>query len=196
MKKLLSPALATAGILLLAACTPTATIDTDGSSSVSSLPAAMESSSDSSLAAMEASSDSSLAAMEASSDSSLAAMEASSDSSLAAMEASSSAATSDDASSVTGSADARIIEMSVTDWEFKPNAITVKKGEKVIVRLTDVAGGHSFASRDLGINVVINPGETKDIEIPTGTEGTFAFRCAVPCGPGHKDMTGTIVVEA
>lgn len=102
---------------------------------------------------------------------------------------------SSSAASVAGTtADARVINMTVEDWKFSPNAIQIAKGEKVILRLSDTAGVHGFASSDLGINIKINPGETKDIVIPSDKAGTFAFRCPVPCGPGHKDMTGAITV--
>jgi len=116
-------------------------------------------------------------------------------SSINAMESSSSVTESTDgsASSVDASG-VRIIEMTAADWNFSPNAITSKKGEKVIVRLTGSTGIHSFGIKDLNVNVKINPGEIMDIEIPTDTVGTFEFRCMVPCGPGHKEMTGTLVV--
>ncbi len=91
--------------------------------------------------------------------------------------------------------EARVIEMSVTDWSFSPSSVTLKKGEKVTIRLKDVDGTHSLGIPDLGINVAINPGETKDIEIPTDKTGAFTFRCLIPCGPGHRDMVGTIVIE-
>ncbi len=92
--------------------------------------------------------------------------------------------------------DTRVIEMTVTDWEFAPKTISVKQGEKVVIRMTDDSGAHSLMIKDLGINVQIAPGQTVDVTIPTDTVGTFAFRCAVPCGPGHKEMTGTLLVEA
>lgn len=91
--------------------------------------------------------------------------------------------------------DARVMEMNVANWSFTPSAITAKKGEKLIVRLHGVEGKHSFALRDFNINVPIEPGETKDIEIPTDKAGTFEFRCLVPCGPGHREMKGTLVIE-
>lgn len=90
---------------------------------------------------------------------------------------------------------ARVINMTVENWKFTPNAITLKKGETVTIHLTDTTGVHSFMSNDLGLNVAIQPGETKDIVIPTDQAGTFSFRCGVPCGPGHKDMTGTITIQ-
>lgn len=91
--------------------------------------------------------------------------------------------------------DARIIAMTSTDWSFNPLTISAKKGEKVIVRLTNKDGIHSFGAMELGLNVRINPGETKDIVIPTDKAGTFEFKCLVPCGPGHRDMKGTIVIS-
>ncbi|MDB4978093.1 MAG: cytochrome c oxidase subunit [Candidatus Peribacteria bacterium] len=90
--------------------------------------------------------------------------------------------------------DTRVIDMTVTDWAFSPTAITVKKGEKVVVRLTGIEGDHSMFSQDLGINTPVNAGETVDITIPTDKAGTFAFKCGIPCGPGHKTMVGQIIV--
>lgn len=107
----------------------------------------------------------------------------------------SSSAAQTSSSDTAADADARVITMSVTDFNFAPNAITAKKGEKVVVRLTDIDGIHSFGAMDLGLNVRIGPGETKDIVIPTDKTGTFSFRCLVPCGPGHKDMVGTITIS-
>lgn len=107
---------------------------------------------------------------------------------------SSSAGTSSSVAATTD-ADARIITMTSKNWEFSPTTITAKKGEKVVVRLTNVDGIHSFGAMELGLNVRINPGETVDITIPTDKTGTFEFRCLVPCGPGHKDMKGAIVIS-
>lgn len=90
----------------------------------------------------------------------------------------------------------RVIEVTASDWTFAPNALTVKQGENVVIRLTGVQGMHSLMIKDLNLNVEIAAGETKDIVIPTDVAGTFAMQCAVPCGPGHKEMLGTLVIEA
>jgi len=89
----------------------------------------------------------------------------------------------------------RVIEVTAQNWVFTPATITAKQGEKILVRLRGISGVHSFGVSDMGINVTINPGETKDIEIPTDKAGTFSFRCMVPCGEGHMDMVGEIVIE-
>lgn len=120
-------------------------------------------------------------------------MEASS-SSKAAMSSDSSVAmtTSSDDSDFS---DIKIVEVAVTDWTFTPSTITVHKGDKLVLRLKGGTGNHSFAVTELGINVVLAPGETKEIKIPTDTAGSFEFRCLVPCGPGHKEMKGIIIVQ-
>jgi heme/copper-type cytochrome/quinol oxidase subunit 2 len=118
------------------------------------------------------------------------------------MSSSSKAAMSSDSSNamITSSddsdfSDVKIVEVAVTDWTFTPSTITVHKGDKLVIRLKGGEGDHSFAVTELGINVVLAPGETKDIKIPTDTAGSFEFRCLVPCGPGHKEMKGVIIVE-
>jgi cytochrome c oxidase subunit II len=89
----------------------------------------------------------------------------------------------------------RVVEISMSDWEFSQSVLNVKKGEKVVIRLKDIDGVHSFMSNDLGINVALKEGETKEFPLPTDKTGTFMFRCGIPCGPGHKDMKGTITVS-
>lgn len=172
-KALLFPALST--VLVLAACNSssgTANVRTDGTSSVDA----------SSVAAMDST---------ASVDAAPAA-----DSSVQP----DSVNTDTQGSSVAPAADgspqaARVIEVSVASFAFSPNAIIIKKGENVVIRLKGVDGSHGFGVPELGINVPIAAGETKDVTIPTDAAGTFAFRCTVPCGPGHRDMKGTIVIS-
>ncbi len=90
---------------------------------------------------------------------------------------------------------ARVVPVVVTDWSFSPATVTVKKGEKVKLELKGDKGIHSLLIADLGVNVRVEPGSDTVIDLPTDTVGTFAGRCGVPCGPGHRDMAFTIVVE-
>ena len=90
---------------------------------------------------------------------------------------------------------ARTISVSVDNWAFSPASITVKKGENITVQLTDKAGTHSFAVPGLGINQALTPGQVTSVSIPTDKPGTYEFRCMIPCGEGHKEMRGTLVIE-
>ncbi|MBI5156038.1 cupredoxin domain-containing protein [Candidatus Peregrinibacteria bacterium] len=90
---------------------------------------------------------------------------------------------------------ARTVDVVVDNWSFTPSSIPMKKGETVAVRLTAVAGMHSFSVPELGINQRIEAGQTVTVMIPTDRAGAFSFRCAIPCGSGHRDMKGTLVVQ-
>ena len=89
----------------------------------------------------------------------------------------------------------RIVTVTAEDWSFTPATILVKKGEKIQLSIEGITGAHGYAIPELGINVGVNPGETVLVDLPTDTAGEFAVRCSVPCGSGHRDMTGTIVIE-
>ncbi len=91
--------------------------------------------------------------------------------------------------------DTKVVNVTATNFAFTPNMIRVKKGEKVQLNFASAEGSHGVAIKDLGINVSFAAGQTKSIDLPTDQAGTFAFKCSVPCGSGHKDMIGTIVVE-
>lgn len=88
----------------------------------------------------------------------------------------------------------RVITITADNFTFTPSAITVKKGEKITIRLQGIAGTHGFAIPALLINTAIAPGKTVDITLPTDVAGTFEFFCSIPCGPGHQDMKGTIII--
>ncbi|MFH1444575.1 MAG: cupredoxin domain-containing protein [Candidatus Peregrinibacteria bacterium] len=92
-------------------------------------------------------------------------------------------------------AEARIIRVEASNWEFTPATITAEVGEKVKLEFVGIAGDHGVAVPDLGLDVKFNEGETATVELPTDTAGTFPFKCNVFCGEGHREMTGTIVIE-
>lgn len=89
----------------------------------------------------------------------------------------------------------RVIDITTRNWEFSPANMSVKKGEKITIQLHGESGIHGFAVPDLGINQPVRPGETIAVQLPTDTPGTYRFFCSIPCGKGHIDMKGTIVVE-
>lgn len=89
----------------------------------------------------------------------------------------------------------RIIRVEASNWAFAPSVITVKKGEKVQVQLVGISGRHGFAVSGLGINAEISAGQTVNIDLPTDRAGTFSFLCSIPCGSGHREMTGKIIIE-
>lgn len=92
-------------------------------------------------------------------------------------------------------AQVRTITVKAENWEFQPNSISAKKGEKVRLAVVGAEGVHGLAIPGLNINVSVNAGETVYVDIPTDAAGTFDFFCSVPCGPGHRDMKGSVVIS-
>lgn len=85
--------------------------------------------------------------------------------------------------------------ITAKQWSFSPSVIKVKKGDKVVLKLTSTDVAHGFSLPDFGIDEKFDKGETKTVEFTADKVGTFTFNCNVPCGAGHKAMTGTVVVE-
>ena len=89
----------------------------------------------------------------------------------------------------------RVVRVTSENWKFTPNVIRVKKGEKITLSLQGVSGLHGFSVPDLGINIPVPQGQTVTVKLPTDKSGSFGLRCSIPCGQGHVDMRGTIVIE-
>jgi cytochrome c oxidase subunit 2 len=89
----------------------------------------------------------------------------------------------------------RVIEISAKRFEFAPSAITVKRGETVLLRLKSADVTHGFYSKQLKIDEVIQPGKTLEVKLTPQTAGTFIVICDHFCGSGHGNMKMTIVVE-
>ncbi len=87
------------------------------------------------------------------------------------------------------------ISISAVQFAFDPATITVKKGELVRLTLTSKDVAHAIAIPEFGVSTdPVSGGESTTVEFTPTKVGTFQFRCSVPCGPGHRDMTGTITV--
>jgi len=88
------------------------------------------------------------------------------------------------------------IKISVKEFSYSPSTITVNKGEKVRITLTnDGATDHNLSIQGLGISTkTIGPGESDSIDFTPVTTGSFTFICTVD---SHKDLglTGTLEVK-
>lgn len=85
--------------------------------------------------------------------------------------------------------------MTAKNWQFDPSTITVNKGDTVRLKITGSDAAHSFMLKDYNLNVKIEPGQTQTVEFVADKAGEFSFRCGVPCGEGHRDMTGKLIVK-
>ncbi len=80
-------------------------------------------------------------------------------------------------------------------FEFTPSTITVKKGDNVIIHLTSADVKHGFSLQEFNISKEVDAQTPVTIEFVADKTGTFEFRCSVPCGEGHLEMTGQLIVQ-
>lgn len=87
------------------------------------------------------------------------------------------------------------IRISARKFEFRPDKVTVKAGQPVVLVLTSEDRIHGFKMPDLGVRADIVPGQETRVTLQPDKPGSFTFFCDVFCGGGHEDMDGTLVVE-
>src|ERR1700722_11943402 len=108
-----------------------------------------------------------------------------------------------------------VIEVTAKTFEFIPNEIHVKVGERVQIKLHTADRAHGLkldlypegASKDGPPGLVfdhpqddakVEKHKDRDIEFVAARAGTYDFNCSVPCsmmGHGHDRMTGKLIVE-
>jgi len=91
------------------------------------------------------------------------------------------------------------VYMTCVRSHFNPEHVTVKEGDKVIWRITNVERAvdatHGFSIPVYNINLSLEPGETATIEFIADTPGTFPFYCSEFCSALHLEMMGYFMVE-
>jgi cytochrome c oxidase subunit 2 len=93
---------------------------------------------------------------------------------------------------------ATVIPVEVSDWAWNPDTITLKKGEPVVLEITNVGVmPHGIWIPALAINVDTPPGEVTQVALTPQEFGEFMLGCNDSmCGTSeqHAAMTGTVMV--
>ena len=86
-------------------------------------------------------------------------------------------------------------KITARQWEFEPSIIEVNKGDTVKLSVESIDVKHSFSLFQFGVNEILNPGKTVEFEFVADKTGEFSFFCSVPCGKGHGNMNGKLIVK-
>lgn len=86
----------------------------------------------------------------------------------------------------------KVIEVSLkaTNFQFDQKEIKAKVGDTVRFTLTNDSGLHGVALDEYKMN--LKEGETYEFVVDKA--GEFQYYCSIPCGQGHDNMTGKLVV--
>jgi cytochrome c oxidase subunit 2 len=90
----------------------------------------------------------------------------------------------------------REINMVAQRFEFVPNAIELKVGEPVLLRIRSLDYIHGFNVPDLGIRADLLPGLVTPIRLTPTQVGRLDFLCDNFCGDSHEEMHGQFNVLA
>lgn len=94
----------------------------------------------------------------------------------------------------------RVVEMDMrvlkNKWTWDPSVLRVRAGDKVVLHIMNEDDyDHGFAVDVFGVNRRLFPERETTVEFNVPLAGKFNFYCSVPCGEGHYDQVGTIIVE-
>ncbi len=88
----------------------------------------------------------------------------------------------------------RTIEIHAHRYAFEPAEITIRKGEKVQLKLISDDVPHSLLVSDLGINEAATKSHPGEAILTATNVGDFRGRCGRFCGSGHGRMLFTVHV--
>ena len=82
--------------------------------------------------------------------------------------------------------------------DLKHPLIQVKKGDRVVLKLTSSDVIHGFSLKEFGVYIKdgILPGKVTLVSFVADKEGSFTFTCNAICGKNHEKMMGTLVVKS
>lgn len=89
--------------------------------------------------------------------------------------------------------------MTAVRSHFHPEHIEVRKGDTVVLHVTNVEQArdatHGLAIAHHNINVSLEPGKTQTIRFVAEKEGVFPFYCTEFCSALHLEMAGYLLVR-
>ena len=85
--------------------------------------------------------------------------------------------------------------LTARKFEFSPNMIKVKQGDRVKLIITAIDVEHGFKVEAFNIARTLPKGEPVVIEFTADRTGSFPFECSHFCGLGHRKMKGQLTVE-
>jgi cytochrome c oxidase subunit II len=88
----------------------------------------------------------------------------------------------------------RRVEISAKRYAFEPSAVTLKKGEPVVLVIQSKDVEHGLDFYDLGLKLVVPKRGVGELKFTPDKEGDFVGHCAVFCGVGHAAMMLTLHV--
>ena len=85
--------------------------------------------------------------------------------------------------------------VEVFQFGYSPSEIHVNQGDKVRINLATRDVAHSFTLPDFDFSISARFNHPSTGEFIADKKGIYNWFCNIPCGEGHRDMRGMLVVE-
>jgi nitrous-oxide reductase len=91
------------------------------------------------------------------------------------------------------------VYMTAIRSKFGLSEFTVREGDEVTVTVSNIETirdmTHGFAVDDYGVNVALDPGQTREVTFTADKVGTYWYYCTWFCSALHLEMRGRMLVE-
>ncbi|HQZ37839.1 MAG TPA: Sec-dependent nitrous-oxide reductase [Vicinamibacterales bacterium] len=91
------------------------------------------------------------------------------------------------------------VKMVAVRSSFSPTSFEVNRGDIVTIAVTNIEQTtdelHGFGLLDYNINLVVDPGETKQVTFTATKPGVFAYYCTNFCSALHQEMQGYMIAK-
>ncbi len=88
----------------------------------------------------------------------------------------------------------KLINVIAKRFSYNPNRISVKKGQRITLRLESLDVTHGLYLDGYGIDIKARPGMVGKATFTADKPGRFTFRCSETCGEFHPYMVGFMEV--
>jgi cytochrome c oxidase subunit II len=88
----------------------------------------------------------------------------------------------------------RVIQLQASQYEFTPDPMVVRAGERVRIEAVSMDVEHGLNIPAYDIDRKLPPGKPQTITFTADRQGVFPLHCSVFCGWGHPGMRGRLVV--
>ncbi|MEO6971590.1 MAG: cupredoxin domain-containing protein, partial [Chthoniobacterales bacterium] len=92
-----------------------------------------------------------------------------------------------------------IVKVTAIRSRFVPDRIDAKVGDTLTIHVTNIEQSadmiHGFGLVENNLNITIDPGETKTLQLKLTKPGVFPFYCTNFCSALHQEMQGYLVVK-
>lgn len=96
---------------------------------------------------------------------------------------------------LSGAGETREFEIKADNFKFIPETITVKQGDKVVIKALAVDKDHGIGIKAFGVKELMPKGEWITVEFVADKKGEHTIQCTKYCGWKHFFMKGKLIVE-